>query len=72
MDYNIIVTNAAQVDLSKFEENIEILDSIYDCFNIKIVEAAENKSNDETNKPNNKEEKEPPKKKGFLSKLFKK
>ena len=72
MDYNIIVTNTAQVDLSKFKENIQILNSVYDCFNIKIVEAAENKSDDETNKPNNKEEKEPPKKKGFLSKLFKK
>ncbi|MGM9535788.1 MAG: hypothetical protein ACI3VR_11065, partial [Intestinibacter sp.] len=60
----------SQVDLSKFKENIEILNSVYDCFNIKIVEAEENKSDDETNKPDKKEE--APKKKGFLSRLFKK
>lgn len=77
MYYNIIVTNASQVDLSKFKENIEILNSVYDCFNIKIVEAPANKSDDKATKPDNakvtnKEEKEPPKKKGFFSKLFKK
>ena len=70
MDYNIMVTNADQVDLSEFKENMEILDSVYDCFNIKIVEASANKSNDETVKPDKKED--PPKKKGFLSRLFKK
>lgn len=70
MDYNIMITNASEVDLSKFKENIDVLNSVYDCFNIRIVEAPEN--NPLGDKSNDKEEKGSPKKKGILSRLFKK
>ena len=70
MDYNIMITNASEVDLSKFKENIDVLNSVYDCFNIRIVEAPEN--NPLGDKSNDKEEKRSPKKKGILSRLFKK
>ena len=70
IDYNIMITNASEVDLSKFKENIDVLNSVYDCFNIRIVEAPEN--NPLGDKSNDKEEKASPKKKGILSRLFKK
>ena len=70
MDYNIMITNASEVDLSKFKENIDVLNSVYDCFNIRIIEAPENNSLGD--KSNDKEEKGSPKKKGIFSRFFKK
>ena len=68
LDYFIMVKNKDQVDLTKFRECIEIINSVYDCFNVKITDNEFAEAKPEPKK----EEKEPPKKKRFFSRLFNK